>query len=176
MLNLDPHVLLGIVVRTVFIYLVVLLGVRAIGKREIGQLTPFELVFLLLISNAVQNAMTGPDTSVTGGIVAAVTLIAMTSLISLLFFRSLKFRHWVGGVPTVLVSQGRMVIEHLEKEKLSVEELNQALREHGVMRVEDVELAVLEIDGSVSIIRTEDLKPEAKSRARRNLRFTRNKS
>ena len=71
------HVLLDIVLRTAIVYLVVLLGVRLSGKREVGQMTPFDLVLLLLISNSVQNAMTGPDTSVLGGVAAAATLLLL---------------------------------------------------------------------------------------------------
>jgi uncharacterized membrane protein YcaP (DUF421 family) len=76
------HVLIGIALRTTVIYAVVLLGIRLSGKREVGQMTPFDLALLLLLSNAVQNAMTGPDTSVTGGIVAAVTLLLLNYVIA----------------------------------------------------------------------------------------------
>src|SRR4030065_1446870 len=89
--------LLEIVLRTALIYLVVLVGIRVAGKREVGQMTPFELVLLLLIANAVQNAMTGPDTSLTGGIVAAATLLIMNAIITLLVWRQRKFRHLVEG-------------------------------------------------------------------------------
>ena len=84
--------LLEIVLRTALIYLVVLVGIRLAGKREVGQMTPFELVLLLLIANAVQNAMTGPDTSLTGGIVAAATLLIMNALITWLVLRQKKLR------------------------------------------------------------------------------------
>src|ERR1700733_13312531 len=96
-------VLLQIVVRTGVIYMVVLIGVRLSGKREVGQMTPFDLTLLLLLSNSVQNAMTGPDTSLVGGIVAAVTLLMMNFLIGNLSGTSRKFRHVVEGEPSLLV-------------------------------------------------------------------------
>ena len=96
------HVILDIVLRTVIIYLVVLIGVRLSGKREVGQMTPFDLVLLLLISNSVQNAMTGSDTSVFGGIAAAITLLLMNYVIAELSGGNRRFRKLVEGQPSLL--------------------------------------------------------------------------
>src|ERR1700733_13680600 len=96
------HVLLGIALRTAAIYAVVLLGVRLSGKREVGQMTPFDLTLLLLISNAVQNAMTGPDTSVFGGITAAFTLLVLNYFVADLSGVNRRFRKLIEGQPTLL--------------------------------------------------------------------------
>src|SRR5438876_6478488 len=94
------HVILEIVVRTMVIYLIVLMGVRLSGKREVGQMTPFDLTLLLLISNSVQNAMTGSDTSLIGGIVAAITLLVMNYLVAELSGSNRRFRKLVQGQPS----------------------------------------------------------------------------
>src|SRR5436309_5838577 len=122
--------LLELALRTTIIYVVVLIGIRLTGKREVGQMTPFDLVLLLLIANAVQNAMTGPDTSVTGGLMAAVTLLGANAVVSRLVWRHKKLRRWVEGTPTLLIHSGKMLTDHLAKEKLTPDSVRQALREH----------------------------------------------
>src|SRR5712664_1630353 len=97
------HVILEIVLRTVVIYLVVLIGVRLSGKREVGQMTPFDLTLLLLISNSVQNAMTGPDTSLLGGIAAAITLLVVNYFVADLSGANRRFRKIIQGQPTLLI-------------------------------------------------------------------------
>jgi uncharacterized membrane protein YcaP (DUF421 family) len=160
---LPTHVpILGeIVLRTAVIYLVVLLGVRLSGKREVGQMTPFDLVLLLLISNSVQNAMTGPDTSVIGGVAAALTLLVMNYLIAELSGTNRRFRKIVQGQPTLLVHDGNVLNGHMSKEHVSMDELERALREHGVNNYHDVALAVLEVDGSISCLKYDELSPNA---------------
>jgi uncharacterized membrane protein YcaP (DUF421 family) len=153
------HVILQIVLRTIVIYLVVLIGVRLSGKREVGQMTPFDLVLLLLISNSVQNAMTGPDTSVAGGIAAAITLLIMNYVIAELSGGNRRFRKFVQGQPTLLVHDGQLLTPHLAKEHVSMDELERALREHGISNYHDVALAVLEVDGSISCLKYDELNP-----------------
>jgi uncharacterized membrane protein YcaP (DUF421 family) len=155
------HVILQIVLRTIVIYLVVLIGVRLSGKREVGQMTPFDLVLLLLISNSVQNAMTGPDTSVLGGIAAAITLLIMNYVIAELSGGNRRFRKLVQGQPTLLVHDGQLLTPHLAKEHVSMDELERALREHGISNYHDVALAVLEVDGSISCLKYDELNPGA---------------
>jgi uncharacterized membrane protein YcaP (DUF421 family) len=161
MLPTHIPVLGEIVLRTAVIYLVVLLGVRLSGKREVGQMTPFDLVLLLLISNSVQNAMTGPDTSVIGGIAAALTLLVMNYLIAELSGTNRRFRKIVQGQPTLLVHDGNVLNAHMSKEHVSMDELERALREHGVNNYHDVALAVLEVDGSISCLKYDELSPSA---------------
>lgn len=163
--------LLEIALRTAIVYLLVLAGIRLAGKREVGELTPLDLVLLLLIANAVQNAMTGPDTSVTGGLVAAATLLVVNATITRVVWRHKNIRSWVEGTPVLLIHKGKIVNENLRKEKLTREELNQALRQHGIASVAEVGLAMLEIDGSVSVLKSDEL-PKA-TQPHHRIRLTR---
>ena len=158
-----------IVLRTAIVYAVVLIGIRLAGKREVGQMTPFDLALLLLISNAVQNAMTGPDTSVTGGIVAAVTLLLINATVTQLVWKNRKARKVIEGSPTILVRHGKMIEKNLEKEKVTADSLTQALREHGIATVADVSIAVLEIDGSISVLKNDEV--PAADHPHRHIRF-----
>src|SRR5438309_4043238 len=103
------HVLLQIVLRTAVIYGLVLVGVRLSGKREVGQMTPFDLTLLLLLSNSVQNAMTGPDTSLLGGVIAASTLLILNYLVADLSGGSRRFRRFVQGEPTLLIHDAKII-------------------------------------------------------------------
>ena len=147
--------------RTAIVYAMVLVGVRVAGKREIGQMTSFDLVLLLLLSNAVQNAMTGPDTSVAGGIEAAVTLFAVNLLVVYVAFRNPSVQRGLSGRATLLVNNGHVIKENLQRELITEDELMAALREHGVVSSADVAMAVLEVDGSISVVRREDLQVQA---------------
>src|SRR5438045_8981752 len=100
------HVLGEIFVRTLVIYLVVLIGIRLTGKREVGQMTPFDLTLLLLLSNSVQNAMTGPDTSLLGGVVAALMLLLLNYLFAEVSGLNRRFRSFIEGSPTLLIHNG----------------------------------------------------------------------
>ena len=152
--------------RTGVIYLLVLIGVRLSGKREVGQMTPFDLTLLLLLSNSVQNAMTGPDTSLLGGAVAAATLLILNSLIGNLSGVNRHFRRLIEGQPALLVHDGKVIESHMAREHVSMDELQRALREHGIAGVPDVALAVLEVDGSISVLKHDDVKPEAQPHRR----------
>jgi uncharacterized membrane protein YcaP (DUF421 family) len=142
----------NIALRTAAVYAVALIGLRLAGKREIGQMTVFDLVVLLLIANAVQNAMVGPDTSLTGGVLAAVVLLVLNTVLARLRLRWPRLRQLVEGSPTLLVLRGEVLTDHLRREGLDQDTLEAALREHGVANVADVEMAVLEIDGSISVV------------------------
>jgi uncharacterized membrane protein YcaP (DUF421 family) len=149
-------VLGGILVRTTCIYALVLLGVRLTGKREVGQMTPFDLVLLLLLSNAVQNAMTGPDTSLAGGAVAALTLLVLNYAVAEWSGANRRFRKLVQGSPSLLIHNGELVLPHLAKEHVTVDEIQRACREHGISGVTEVALGVLEVDGSISLLKYDD--------------------
>jgi uncharacterized membrane protein YcaP (DUF421 family) len=155
------HVLGEIALRTGVIYLVVLTGVRLSGKREVGQMTPFDLTLLLLISNAVQNAMTGPDTSLAGGVVAASTLLILNYFVAGASGGNRRFRKFVQGEPSLMVHDGKAILPHLAKERVSMDELQRAMREHGIASLKDVALAVLEVDGSISFLKYDEIKPDA---------------
>lgn len=155
------HILLQIALRTVVIYSVVLIGVRLSGKREVGQMTPFDLTLLLLLSNSVQNAMTGPDTSLFGGVAAAATLLILNYLVADLSGVNRRFRRLIQGQPSLLVHDGKIIESHMAKEHVSMDELQRALREHGIPSCHDVALAVLEVDGSISCLKYDEIKPDA---------------
>ncbi len=159
MFSASGSVVLQIVLRSAIVYFVVLVGVRLSGKREVGQMTPFDLVLLLLLSNSVQNAMTGPDTSVTGGVAAAGTLFGLNMLVAEYAGVNRRFRKFVQGSPSLLIHDGQIISAHMAKEHVSVDELERAMREHGIASVKDVSLGVLEVDGSISFLRYDDVKP-----------------
>jgi uncharacterized membrane protein YcaP (DUF421 family) len=155
------NVLLQIVLRTGVIYLLVLIGVRLSGKREVGQMTPFDLTLLLLLSNSVQNAMTGPDTSLSGGVIAACTLLILNHFVANVSGVNRRFRRMIEGQPTLLIHDGQTIESHMAKEHVSVDQLHRALREHGIERCDQVALAVLEVDGSISCLRYDEISPNA---------------
>jgi uncharacterized membrane protein YcaP (DUF421 family) len=166
MLPQDAHTLLEIALRTGVIYLLVLIGIRLSGKREVGQMTPFDLVLLLLLSNSVQNAMTGPDTSLAGGAVAATVLLILNYLVAEFSGVNRRFRKFIQGQPSLLVHDGQVIEAHLAKEHVSMDELERALREHGLGNYKEAALAVLEVDGSISVLKYEDIQPSAQTHLR----------
>jgi uncharacterized membrane protein YcaP (DUF421 family) len=149
-------VLLQIALRTLTVYVIVLVGVRLSGKREVGQMTPFDLTLLLLLSNAVQNAMTGPDTSVIGGGTAAITLLAVNYLVAEVAGRNRKVRKLLKGDPAVLIHNGLVMERIMTREHVSMDDVQQGLREHGIATIADVALAVLEVDGNISFLKYDD--------------------
>ena len=165
------HTVLEIALRTTAVYVMVLVGIRLTGKREVGQMTPFDLTLLLLLSNSVQNAMTGPDTSLMGGAVAALVLLTLNFLLAEVSGLNRRFRKMLQGSPTLLIHNGSCITAHMAKEHISMDELNRALREHGVACPEDAALAVLEVDGSISILKYDDVPAEA--RPQKRLKFLR---
>jgi uncharacterized membrane protein YcaP (DUF421 family) len=154
-------VLLQIVLRTGVIYLLVLIGVRLSGKREVGQMTPFDLTLLLLLSNSVQNAMTGPDTSLLGGAVAACTLLVLNYGVAAVSGSNRHLRRLIEGEPSLLIHDGKVIESHMARERVSMDELHRALREHGINNCDQVALAVLEVDGSISCLKYDEIKPDA---------------
>jgi uncharacterized membrane protein YcaP (DUF421 family) len=141
-----------ILLRTFVVYMTVLVLLRLAGKRELGQMTPFDLVVILVIANAVQNAMTGGDNSLIGGILAAATLTVVNIAVGRWGSRVPFFRRLVASEPTLLLRDGKPLQEALDKERIDVEELEMAARQHGIADLKDVVAAVLEEDGSISII------------------------
>jgi len=160
------HAVLEIVFRTPAIYVLVLLGIRLTGKREVGQMTPFDLTLLLLLSNSVQNAMTGPDTSLVGGIAAAAVLLVLNYLLAEASGMNRRFRRLIQGSPTLLIHNGEVLNTHMAKEHVSTDELLRQLREHGCGGTQDVALAVLEVDGSISVLKYDDVPDHLKPHRR----------
>lgn len=144
--------IVDIVVRTAAVYLVIVLGLLILGKKELSQISVTDLVFILLISNAVQNAMVGDNTTLSGGLVAAGVLFLLNFTFRRLNYTSKSLRKIIEGEPVLLIYEGKLQSRNLEKESITEEELMAALREHGVDRVEEVKLAMLEIDGNISVV------------------------
>lgn len=156
-----------LVVRSAAIYLALLVVLRLFGKREVGQFTLFDLVLILLIANAVQPAMTGTDTSLTGGLIIIVTLIAVNRAIAVLRGRVPAVNRLLEPSPTVLARDGAWVREALAHEDVTVDDAEMALREHGIASVDEVKLAVLEPDGSISVVPRDGAKaPHRRRRVR----------
>ncbi len=122
-------------------------------------MSTFDLVLLLIIANAVQNAMVGPDTSLAGGLVAAGVLIGWHRMVDWWRLRSRGFARLLAGEGIMLIHNGAILHEHCVRAGITRDELLQALREHGVAQVEDVMLAVLEPDGAISVVRYDDIRP-----------------
>ena len=162
-----------IVARTLIIYACLLLALRVAGKREIGQMATFDLVVILLISNAVQNAMVGSDVSVTGGLIAAGALISANYGVATARERMPLLREAVEGSPTVVVSEGKLLRQNVRREGLAEEEVLMAIREHGIDSIDEVRLAVLETDGSISVVQVDDGSKTPRSRRRTRLPWKR---
>lgn len=149
-MTISPY--LEIAFRSIVVYFVIIIGIRIFGKKELSQLSIIDLVFILLISNSVQNAMVGSDSTLYGGITAAITLFFVNYLLKQFMFRDKKASRWIQGSPVILIHDGNVVEEHLRQEKITRDELDASVREHGVSSVEEVNLAILEVDGNISIL------------------------
>ena len=152
------------VVRTLIVYLALTLGLRAFGRRELGQMTPFDLVVILLIANALQNAMVGDDVSIGGGLIGAFTLLVCNWLLARLRARFGWLQRIFEGEPVLLVSGGKVLKDRLRQQNIQVEELEHAAREHGFADLSQVDTAVLEVDGTISIIPLTNSKVHTKRR------------
>ena len=140
------------VLRSVVIYLFMLLAFRFTGKRQVGQLTPFDLVVLLIISNVVQNAVIGPDNSLGGGLLGAVVILALNWVVVEVTFRSKRLRRLLEATPTLLIHNGRILHDNLRRERITLDDLHATLRRSGVADSEHVRVAVLEENGGISVI------------------------
>lgn len=149
-MHLDPY--LEIILRSTAVYLFMIAAIRLFGKKELSQLSTTDLVFIILISNAVQNAMVGSNSSLNGGILAALVLFVLNYILKLLMFRSSTFKYLIEDKPVILIHNGKLDIENMNEVKITMDELEQAIREHGVENYKQVKLAILEVDGNISII------------------------
>lgn len=143
------------IIRSLVVYVFLLVMFRIIGKRQVGQMTPFDLIVLLILSNVLQNAMIGPDNSILGGLIGATTILGANWMVSRAAFSSRLFERAVEGVPTLLVHQGMPIEANLRRESISREDLLATLRSQGVFSLSDVNAAVLETSGKVSVLRRE---------------------
>jgi uncharacterized membrane protein YcaP (DUF421 family) len=140
------------IVRSVVVYLFLLLAFRLFGKRQVAQITPFDLIVLLIISNVVQNALIGNDNSLGGGLIGAATILLLNFLMVQLAFRSRKARRFLEAKPTLLIHHGRILQDNLTHELMTLEDLLESLRANGIEDPRRVKSAVLEENGHVSVI------------------------
>jgi uncharacterized membrane protein YcaP (DUF421 family) len=139
------------VLRALIVYVFLMVLLRITGRRQVGQLSPFDLVLLLVLSNGLQNAMNGGDNSITGGIILSVTLVGVNWIVGWVAWRSKAFSKVIEGRPEVLVHNGKIYRDVMERERLSQADLDMALRRAGCSSVEEVHFAVLETNGQVSV-------------------------
>jgi uncharacterized membrane protein YcaP (DUF421 family) len=141
-----------LIVRPTIIYVFLFIGFRWMGKKHIGELAPFDLIVLLIISETVQNAMIGGDKSVVGGLICSATLLILTQLMNWANRYSKKTSRFLEGTPKVLVWHGKRLPNVMRNERVSIAELMEALRHKGIANIRDVQAAVLENDGKISVI------------------------
>ncbi len=154
---MNPY--LEIVIRSVCVYLFMIIALRIFGKKELSQLNTADVILILLISNSVQNAMVGSNSSLLGGIVAAFALFLINLLFKKTMLHSKFIKELLQDKPEILIHNGKIDFKALSKLGISSDELQEVIREHGVEFYKDVKLAMFEIDGSISIISGEqDLK------------------
>lgn len=140
------------VMRAVMVYVFLLVLLRLTGKRQIGQLAPFDLVLLLVLSNAVQNSMNGGDNSLIGGMISAATLVLLNFALGYLTYRSRRVESFIEGHPEILIHNGRLYESVMARAQLTHHEINAALRSAGVVTIEDVRSAILENNGAITVI------------------------
>ncbi len=139
--------------RGIVIYAGLLIALRLFGKREVGQFTLYDLVFILLVANALQPAITGPDTSLGGGFVLIVVLVGTNFLVGKLDSMP-RFHRLFTAAPAIIVRDGKYIPEVMRKEGVDQAEVEMSMREHGILDIKEVQLAVLEPDGTISIVPT----------------------
>ena len=143
------------VIRVVFVYVFVWACFRVLGKRELSQMAPFELVMLLFVPQFFSRALTRQDYSMTNAIAASTTLFSLVLLTSILSFKFGAFRRFMEARPTVLVKSGQILSRSLGQERIAAEEIFSAMHKAGVERLEQVQWAILEADGKIAIIRSD---------------------
>ncbi len=147
---MNPY--LDIVLRSVCVYLFMVIALRIFGKKELSQLNSADIILILLISNAVQNAMVGSNSSLEGGILAALALFIINFVFKKVMIKSNLIKKLIQDKPEILIHDGKTDFKTLARLGISSEELDEAMREHGVASHREVKLAMFEIDGNISII------------------------
>lgn len=143
---------LEVAIRTSLVYLFLVIGLRLAGRREVGQMSILDLVVILIIANGVQNAMVGENTTLAGGLVSAATLLILDRALNTVLKRSRRLSRILEGEPILIVSGGKVLPDAMRRARIDRDELDAAIRSHGVGSVSDVSLAVVEADGRVSVI------------------------
>ncbi len=147
---MNPY--LDIVIRSVAVYLFMVIALRIFGKKELSQLNTADVILILLISNSVQNAMVGNNTSLYGGLVAALALFCLNYFLKKVMYRFKSMSDFIQDKPKILIHDGKIDFKILSKLEISSDELDEVIREHGVETYKEVKLAMMEIDGNISVI------------------------
>ena len=147
---MNPYI--DITLRSVAVYFFMIIALRIFGKKELSQLNTADVILILLISNSVQNAMVGADTSLYGGIIAAFSLFFINFIFKKVMLKSKFIKGLVQDKPEILIHNGKTEFKTLARLGITSEELEEAMREHGIEYYKDVKLAMFEIDGNISII------------------------
>jgi uncharacterized membrane protein YcaP (DUF421 family) len=149
-----PSLHTGLVIagKTAVVYVVLIAGLRLLGKRELGQMSLYDLVLVVILGNAVQNAMIDNDNTLVGGIIAATVLLTINRLLNALIARSSMVEQALIGEPSLLVSDGKIVEAHMKSQGVTHQQLEAALREHGLEGLDGVHMVVLEVDGTMSVV------------------------
>ncbi len=147
---------IDIILRSTAVYFFMVIALRLFGKKELSQLNTADVILILLISNSVQNAMVGNNTSLYGGIAAATVLFTINFILKKLMFKYPRFSDFMQEKPEILIHNGNLDFKTLSKLNITSDELKEAMREHGIEYFKDVKLAMLEIDGNISIISGEN--------------------
>jgi len=142
----------GFVARAVIVYFALLVMIRVSGKRTMGQFTSFDMLLVVLLGNAVQNALLGKDVSVGGGLLLAATLMGINWLVGLASARNRRLEAWVEGSPVLLAREGKVYKDVLRRELISREDFDKAMREAGIDAIDDIRLAVLETNGHITLV------------------------
>jgi uncharacterized membrane protein YcaP (DUF421 family) len=163
---MNPYI--DIVIRSAAVYLFMVIALRIFGKKELSQLNTADVILILLISNSVQNAMVGNNTTLWGGLVAATILFAINFILKKLIYRYKNFSNFMLEKPEILIHNGTLDFKNLSKLNITSDELKEAMREHGVEYFKDVKLAMLEIDGNISVISGENNLKQTHYKRRKN--------
>jgi uncharacterized membrane protein YcaP (DUF421 family) len=141
-----------IAAKTAVIYLFLIVGLRVLGKRELGQLSLYDLVMIIVLGNAVQNAMINGDNTLLGGVIAAIVLLVLNRLLHELTVRYRPAERLLVGEPALLVHDGQILDGHMRREGITRDQLDAALREHGFSDLSEARAVVLEVDGTMSVV------------------------
>ena len=151
----DPAGCLIIAGKTFVVYLFLIAGLRLLGKRELGQMNIFDLVLIIVLGNSVQNAMMNNDNSLVGGLIAGTVLLILNRIFNIMLQRSKKLERVMVGHPMLILNEGVPIDLEMRREGVTHDQLMTALREHGLTRLDQARMCVLEVDGSISVV-TED--------------------
>jgi uncharacterized membrane protein YcaP (DUF421 family) len=144
---------MDIVLRATFLYAFIVLVMRVIGRRELSSMTPFDLVLLIVVGDAVQQGLTQDDYSVTGAVLAVGTIASLQVLASYFSFRSKRARRVLEGDPIVIVDHGQVVEGNLRRERMTPDDIAEEMRQQQIATLDDVEWAIIEANGSISFIK-----------------------